>query len=265
MFLALSLRALKQPVTFRMIQQSDLTYFQKAMDFIEASKSAQDLEDLRISFLKVIREFGFEYFACVSSVDFGDRPEGAVFLENYPKDWSSYYIQHNLEKTDPIQQLSVNQHMPFNWDDKRIHHKISEKQIDVMADAADAGLVYGVTVPIHVVGALPGAVTVVGETRAVDPAVEHALHLMGVYLHDAALRLEKPRSAGFKGHGQLTPREKECLKWAAAGKTDWEIAAILSIAERTAHTHIEHAKRKLGVNTRVQAVVKAFLTNLMPF
>ena len=36
-----------------------------------------------------------------------------------------------------------------------------------------------------------------------------------------------------------------------------EIAVILSIKPRTARFHIENAKRKLGVATRVQAVAEA--------
>jgi DNA-binding CsgD family transcriptional regulator len=55
----------------------------------------------------------------------------------------------------------------------------------------------------------------------------------------------------------LSAREAECLRWVALGKTDSEIAIILSISPRTARFHIENAKRKLHVATRVQAVAEA--------
>lgn len=54
----------------------------------------------------------------------------------------------------------------------------------------------------------------------------------------------------------LTPREFECLRWVALGKTDDETGAILSIAPRTVRFHILNAKAKLGVKTRVQAITK---------
>jgi LuxR family transcriptional regulator, quorum-sensing system regulator BjaR1 len=54
----------------------------------------------------------------------------------------------------------------------------------------------------------------------------------------------------------LTPRETECLRWVAAGKTDDDIAAILSITPRTVRFHVDNAKVKLSVATRVQAVAK---------
>jgi LuxR family quorum sensing-dependent transcriptional regulator len=42
------------------------------------------------------------------------------------------------------------------------------------------------------------------------------------------------------------------------GKSDWEIGEILTISDRTAHNHIEAAKRLLEVGTRTQAVVQAW-------
>ena len=55
----------------------------------------------------------------------------------------------------------------------------------------------------------------------------------------------------------MTERELECLRWAAAGKSDWEIGQILLISAKTVNYHIENAKRKFGVATRVQAIVCA--------
>jgi DNA-binding CsgD family transcriptional regulator len=55
----------------------------------------------------------------------------------------------------------------------------------------------------------------------------------------------------------LTPRERECLQWVAAGKTDWEISQILSISEQTVHGYVQNALAKLGARTRAQAVALA--------
>ncbi len=54
----------------------------------------------------------------------------------------------------------------------------------------------------------------------------------------------------------LTPREIECTRWAAEGKTDHEAARIIGISERTARFHIDNARRKFGVATRIQLIVK---------
>jgi DNA-binding CsgD family transcriptional regulator len=55
----------------------------------------------------------------------------------------------------------------------------------------------------------------------------------------------------------LSVRERECLQWVAAGKSDWEIGEILSISAKTANAHIEHVKQKYRVSTRMLAVVYA--------
>jgi DNA-binding CsgD family transcriptional regulator len=56
---------------------------------------------------------------------------------------------------------------------------------------------------------------------------------------------------------QFSERERQCLELAAQGKDDWAIGSLLRISERTAHNHIERAKRRLGVCTRVQVIVHA--------
>ena len=61
----------------------------------------------------------------------------------------------------------------------------------------------------------------------------------------------------------LSERELECLRWAAGGKTDWEIGELLGVSKSTAHFHIEQAKKKLGVNSRIQAVALLGLHGLV--
>lgn len=52
----------------------------------------------------------------------------------------------------------------------------------------------------------------------------------------------------------LTRREIQCLKWAAIGKTDSEIATIMGKAIPTIRFHLTNASQKLGVTGRAQAV-----------
>lgn len=55
----------------------------------------------------------------------------------------------------------------------------------------------------------------------------------------------------------LTPREVDCLRWAANGKTDGEIAEILSIARWTVVTYLQNVKIKLNCSNRTSAVATA--------
>jgi DNA-binding response OmpR family regulator len=62
---------------------------------------------------------------------------------------------------------------------------------------------------------------------------------------------------------KLREREVETLTWAARGKTFEEIGTILSLSRRTVEFHLENARRKLGVATRTQALVKAATERLI--
>jgi LuxR family quorum-sensing system transcriptional regulator CciR len=63
--------------------------------------------------------------------------------------------------------------------------------------------------------------------------------------------------------GELSDREKACLRWTALGKSSWEIGQILSISENTVIFHIKNAMRKLGVRSRTLAAVKAIQLGLI--
>lgn len=63
-----------------------------------------------------------------------------------------------------------------------------------------------------------------------------------------------PRSAVLmqweRGSASLTVREREILHWVAEGKTNAEIALIVSLSVRTVEKHVERAFKKLGISRR---------------
>jgi DNA-binding response OmpR family regulator len=71
------------------------------------------------------------------------------------------------------------------------------------------------------------------------------------------------RTAVWPKQVGLREREVETLTWAARGKTFWEIGEILGLSKRTVEFHLENARRKLGVATRTQALIKAATGHLI--
>jgi DNA-binding response OmpR family regulator len=71
------------------------------------------------------------------------------------------------------------------------------------------------------------------------------------------------RSAVWPKRVGLREREVETLTWAARGKTFAEIGEILGLSRRTVEFHLDNARRKLGVATRTQALIKAAAGNLI--
>lgn len=65
------------------------------------------------------------------------------------------------------------------------------------------------------------------------------------------------RRAPEFGAVNLSKREAECLRWAAAGKTNEEIAMILGLKRTTIRFHIRTAAQKLDAVNRDQALFRA--------
>jgi DNA-binding CsgD family transcriptional regulator len=62
---------------------------------------------------------------------------------------------------------------------------------------------------------------------------------------------------------QLSPRQKECLRWTAQGKSSWDIARILNISENTVNFHVKNAMKKLETSSRTAAAIKAMQLGLI--
>jgi DNA-binding CsgD family transcriptional regulator len=55
----------------------------------------------------------------------------------------------------------------------------------------------------------------------------------------------------------LSPRQTECLRWVQEGKSSRDIGVILGVSHRIVERHVFRACQRLGVKTRLQAVIRA--------
>ena len=92
-----------------------------------------------------------------------------------------------------------------------------------------------------------------------------ARSLLQIAVHLAFKRAAQLNSepAQENASSNLSARQAECLRWVAQGKTDPEIGIILGVSPRTVRFHLDKAKDKLKVMTRVQAVTKAVKDRLI--
>ncbi len=86
----------------------------------------------------------------------------------------------------------------------------------------------------------------------------------GEWLHPPVELVELLREAGAERArdragramvGRLTPREREVLELLAEGLSDAEMAARLSVSTDTVRTHMVNLLKKLGVESRLQALI----------
>lgn len=112
----------------------------------------------------------------------------------------------------------------------------------------------GLVVPVREATTTVAIATMVGARPVLGNLCRDKLKLA---VH-AGWRRAQELNAGTSTTGTtlLTRRELECLAWVSRGKTDHEIGGIVGVAPRTVRFHIDNAKTKLKVGSRVQAIAK---------
>jgi DNA-binding CsgD family transcriptional regulator len=186
-------------------------------------------------------------------------PRRSVMLHSYPKEWAQLFSELELFDIDPVFLHSSRSQVPFFWDTQAFTDGLSPPQQEMFHEARRYGLTRGYTVPIHSVDAprdFRASCSVVPDSESLEPAAYLAVQLMAFYLYDVASKDAQEKDPP-PVQQPLSRRERQCLELAAQGKSDWVSSRILGLSERTVHNHVENAKRRLQVATRMQAVMHA--------
>lgn len=233
--------------------------FDLVQSFMECGARALSIQDLTAAFQDALEHLGFRHFACCSHADPLKPPRSAIMMQTYPSHWVRAYSERKLHQIDPVLLHAERTFLPFFWDAPEFRARLTAPQREILTEAASLGVALGYTVPIHtpwVPGALRASCSVVPDSRSIEAPSYLAVQLMTMYLYDAANRKHEMQSA-LSPQSALSLRERQCLELVAQGKSNWAIGQILRISEHTVHRHIESAKQRLGVATRVQAVIGA--------
>lgn len=230
-------------------------YTRMNWSFAEFCDKAVSVDEISGRFMSEVRALGFSYAACSSHVDPLKPPHGAVMIVNYPQTWLERFSSQGYAARDPVFLAARRQALPFQWSDWRFRGGLDDDQIEILNEAADAGLADGFTVPIHAPDALPASCSLAMGPDGVDPLSVRDAHWYAVYAHESARRLSV-KAPPLK-RPRLGRRERQCLELIARGKTDFEISVILGMSEHTVHNTVRRTMRKYGVATRVQAFVRA--------
>ena len=218
---------------------------------VEHLERQKDVPSLLASFQRLIQTFGMNYY-CVGDACRVER-EGRRWGGTMPESFHCLYARRNHLSKDPGIARANKQSAPFRWSDAYAEADESGRQ--VLKDLRDFGMTDGWAVPIHLPNGSVHVVTIATANYDLSSQDERALHMASLYLHARMTALRAPASPPPVRN--LTPRERECLKWVAAGKTDWEISQILNISEQTVHGYVQNAMTKLNARTRAQAVALA--------
>lgn len=208
---------------------------------------------------------GFDHYALVHHVDLAGLPTGAVHLDNYPRGWQREFIHRRYYAEDPVHVACQRAARPFLWRHLPRLLALSREQAAILDAARAAGLVDGLTVPMHVPGDFSGSCSFAVRAREVPEALGPAAQFFGCCAFEAARRIAQQRRGRAPAAPALTPRQLDCLVLVGRGKTDTESAILLGISRETAQEHVEAAKAKLRVATRPQLVARALFGGIITY
>jgi LuxR family transcriptional regulator, quorum-sensing system regulator BjaR1 len=226
----------------------------RAHDFIDHVHGCNTVDSIEKLFHSFVTTLGFSGAMCLKKQEIGEEPESCFVLNTFTDRWRKRYLELGLLAHDPMLNELGRSYGAFSWSELRARRSLTAQQQQVFQEAAAEGLLDGFCVPIFEAGGYSGIIVLAGPyctiTQDLRPLVISACLVMHGKLSQLRRQLQ---DAAF----ELTERELECLRWAAVGKSDWEIGQILNISAKTVNYHIENTKRKFSVATRVQAIVAA--------
>lgn len=201
--------------------------FDRVDAFVRDVGQAQSEAELAGLLTEIGGEMGFAYFALTHHVDIRHAARPAIRLDNYPQDWVEYFDDERLGVSDPVHRASHVTSVGFPWSRLGSMIKLTARDAEVLALAAARGIGDGFTVPAHVPGESSGSCSFATEAGTALREEQLPLaQLAGAFAFEAARRLSGIRGAGGQRSRCLTDRQRDCVVWAARGKSDWEIARI---------------------------------------
>jgi DNA-binding CsgD family transcriptional regulator len=234
-------------------------------DGVERLLSASgELETIMGVFQSILGEMGLTHFlyaempSPIPSLDHGLVP----FFLAQPASLLEHYLEAISLPEDPIALELPRRVTPFTVLEAIRAHVPVGRRAKVVGMLEELGLANGLVIPLNSQQGLHYCSTVFTSERGIEAAAvlaraRHRAHVLAAYFHQRVREVLGQQMS--TRHSLLTPRERECLLWAACGKTAWETSRILKIAERTVKFHLANASRRLDTANTTHAVARAIL------
>lgn len=234
-------------------------------DFENRLRSSKSLEDVQAICAELTELLGFDYYSYCLRAPLSLTKPLMLIVSDFPDGWINAYIDNRLFDVDPILHWAEEHMCPYTW----AECGMAEVDPEILVAAASHGVADGLSCPQH---GLDHELAVFNLVRATPvDAKSPEIQLQKIILKwFVGVLFEKstelfPEAFSKSRDNTLTEREKDCLRWAAEGKTSWEIGQIMEIAESTVVHHLRNAGLKLGVSRRQGAVTKALAAGALEY
>lgn len=235
-------------------------------DLIAAMQRAVTSDDICSTLTSFTSQFGLTSMIAgtmPSPRDRGEAQRQCLLVSAFPAGWMERYLAREYVRIDPIIERIQSDLSPFQWSDAVRFTKPQNAQLaaTMLGEAGEFALNDGFAVPMLTLDGSVAAVSLGGDKVDLPPSAYGMISMVSTFAIARAIELSSRET--MRVAANITTREIECLKWAADGKTEWEISAILGISEHTADKHLSNARRKLKAANRPQAVANAIRLGLI--
>ncbi|OAI91193.1 autoinducer binding domain-containing protein [Pseudomonas putida] len=226
---------------------------------LESLIAEQEPERIFESALSLAQQLDMEYLSLVVQSQASGMTAQIIMFNNYSAEWNAHYQACNYLAQDPTFQHCRHSLIPLLWEDA-----VFVETPQLREDARTHGLTHGWSQAAHDIRGNNSMLSLVRSTGAIDSCefydkTGQALWLCNVMHTVMVERINPLRSNGFG----LSDREREVLKWSAAGKTASDIACILTLSQSTVNFHIRSVITKMRANNKAGAVAIAAMHGLL--
>lgn len=200
-------------------------------------------------------KLGLQYIFVVSTVRIGARFAPILLYSDSPRkiiqaldqDWPparNPVLRHTKSVMKPFTMSEAERDATFiGFDWRKFAHP--------KARAGDA-----LVVPIAD-GKLDGVAVLAGPDPDLGPLSRALIQVAAQFAFQRVSTISRSGKTAQRPENALNKRERDCLRLAAMGKKDAQIALALGISLRTVRFHFANAKAKLGASTRSEAIAMA--------
>jgi LuxR family quorum-sensing system transcriptional regulator CciR len=247
-----------------------MSEYEVVKDYVRIAQTASRLDELKVATEDAVKALGIDFFAILHHLDLEYTGAGLVRFGNYPDGFREAMRAKRYVSHDPVLVASQRVAHGFLWSEVPKMLELNERQREIISLGAREGLGDGFTVPVHVPGEFLGSSSFgVRLGHQIREASLPMLHYLGSFAFESARRItslkqQRARQVG-QSCAQLTERQLECIALIARGHSAKSAAARLGIKQDTAQKHLEEAKRRLGVRTAPELVIRTLFDGHITF
>ena len=232
----------------------------EAVEFLMQAPDYPDAPALEAAFARVLESFNVTAYSC--SRQDSRHPGGppVVLAERKSQAWDQYMFDQGYFAANPCVRWVAMGRTAFTWRevqlDRRRSGEQTGKEAALWADAADNDMKDGLVVKTLAPGGQQLSTRMMTGEHHFRIADRALLETLAIVFSTLRHRFHE-QGADAPLIGPLTRREAECLRWAAQGLHDYEIAERLGISANTVRNHMQNAMRKLNASSRLAAYYRA--------